>query len=241
MKLSTWPGSASLTSSAPPTVLHVRRDGSPCKCLTCEVRAGTREGAGARASARIEVNEGTRADLVARVLSMGEGSEREQRAAAVAAFVDWIEPLPTALMVTVAPEPVYGLKGYRGLLDDVVFEAADLGRVLVGQVGALAFTQENARGGLHLHGLVWGPEELREVRRVTLARTLEQRWREEWHAEWVGEQRVRVSVVPCTDRGGMHRYAVRYASRDTDGNMIEAGAPMERWVRPVMPGRWMES
>jgi hypothetical protein len=160
----------------------------------------------------------------------------------VAAFVDWIEPLPTALMVTVAPEPVYGLKGYRGLLDDIVHESADLGRVLVGQVGALAFTQENARGGLHLHGLVWGPAELREIRRVQLARILEQRWREEWHAEWVGEQRVRVSVVPCTDRGGMHRYAVRYASRDTDGNMVEAGAPMERWVRPaVMPARWMES
>ena len=238
MSLPTWPENAGQQISAPPTVLHVRRDGSPCKCVTCETRARATR---ARASARIEVNEGTRADLVARVPFLGGGSDREQRAAAVAAFVDWIEPLPTALMVTVAPEPVYGLKGYRGLLDDVVQESAAFGGVLVGQVGALAFTQENARGGLHLHGLVWGPAELRELRRVALARALELRWREEWHAEWVGEQRVRVSVVPCTDRGGMHRYAVRYASRDTDGNMIEAGAPMERWVRPVMPARWMES
>jgi hypothetical protein len=178
------------------------------------------------------------ADLVATVPFIGEGSEREQGGAAVAAMVEWLEPLPTALMVTVAPDPVYGAKGYRGLLSELVEETAVAARVLSDQVGALAFTQRNARGGLHMHALAYGPvEPLLAVRRVPLARTLEQKWRESWHAAWVGEQRVRVSVVACADRRGLHRYVVRYAARDTEGDMIEAGAPMERWVLPAQISR----
>lgn len=237
MTRSPWPGKGTDSKLHGTTVLHVRNDGSPCKCRVCTYVAPARTrdarmGGRSRASKGLR---GPRAELVARGPSVGGGSEREQRDAAVAAMVDWLEPLPTALMVTVAPEPVYGAKGYAGLLYDVVEESAAAARVLAGQVGALAFTQQNARGGLHMHGLVYGPEALHELHRVSLARSLESRWRSGWHASWVGEQKVRVSVVACAGRRGLHGYVVRYAARDTQGDMIEAGEPLERWLPRVGP------
>jgi hypothetical protein len=153
-------------------------------------------------------------------------ADREARALA-----KWLEPVPWALFVTVAPLAPVGPGTYGWLADDLL----DLVGVQTGlprrSLGLLGFTQRNKRGGLHAHELVAGPEELRGLHRVTLARACEARWADvqPQRLDYEVRQAMRVDVQLVRGPADVVAYCVRYAGRECEGDMFERGRGLSGW------------
>jgi hypothetical protein len=143
---------------------------------------------------------------------------------------EWLSDVPFKLFLTVAPLQPFGTGTYRWLLGQAVAELEDLAAVMPGAVGALGFTQPNQRGGMHLHSAVHGGDELLAVRRVPLARLLQDRWAEyqAQHLDYELDQRVRVDLQAIRSSAEVLPYCVRYASRSTSGDMFEVGKGLDR-------------
>lgn len=148
-----------------------------------------------------------------------------------AALAEWLKPVPWRLFVTVAPLAPLGPASYRWLADDLldVIEAQTL--VPRRMLGILGFTQQNKRGGLHAHELVAGPPELGSLHRVTLARTCELRWAEvqPMRLDHAVRQSMRVDVQAVRGASDVIAYCVRYAGRECEGDMFEAGRGLSGW------------
>lgn len=146
------------------------------------------------------------------------------------AMAGWLGPVPFRLFVTVAPLAPLGPGTYRWLAEDLLDLVSIAAGVARRELGLLGFTQRNRRGGLHAHELIAGPSEVSSVHRVTLARLCESRWGEvqPMRLDYAVRQNMRVDVQAV--RGPtVVSYCTRYAGRECEGDMFEAGRGLSGW------------
>jgi hypothetical protein len=133
--------------------------------------------------------------------------------------------------VTVAPLAPVGAGTYRWLAEDLLDLVAFQAGVARRELGLIGFTQRNKRGGLHAHELVAGPPELAGLHRVTLARVCESRWStvQPMRVDYTVRQAMRVDVQTVRGPRDVLAYCVRYAGRECEGDMFEAGRGLSGW------------
>lgn len=104
--------------------------------------------------------------------------------------------------------------------------AAPYRRVGVDQVGDVA-------GLRRLHAAMTRPGAPMPLHRVSLARLCEDRWShlQPQRLDYTVRQAVRVDVQVIRDNAKVVKYSVRYAGRESSGDMFEAGRGLSGWNR----------
>jgi hypothetical protein len=146
-------------------------------------------------------------------------------------MAEWLAPVPWGLFVTVSPLAPLGPGTYRWLADDLLELVAVQVGVARRELGLIGFTQRNQRGGLHAHELIAGPADVGTLHRVTLAQTCERRWSEvqPMRLDYTVRQAMRIDVQRVRGASDVLSYCVRYAGRECEGDMFEAGRGLTGW------------
>lgn len=110
--------------------------------------------------------------------------------------------------------------------DPLMQRAAPYRRVGVDQVGDVA-------GLRRLHPAMTRPGAPMPLHRVSLARLCEDRWShlQPQRLDYTVRQAVRVDVQAIRDNAKVVKYSVRYAGRESSGDMFEAGRGLSGWER----------